>query len=352
MPQSSMKREEIIAALESLPAGAVYEGAQDTTIYKPVGKGYVDANGKKVPTRGSVVHVPPMHVTLTDFHDRRFGHTTGVTRDKDGAPQLGHVEELALQIHEQGQLEDCAGVLIPQGEGYGVQVWRGGGRTLATRALVLAGIAPDATLRVKIVDVIGAEGPDAEQLKALMTATVNANLQVAAYSPVDKAAIFAQMKDGSYNGLQWTQEEIAATLGVTPASVSQLLNINQMVPALQHLIHTDRLGYARALSLKLHKLPPEKQEEWANEFLAGGKAKGKHEKNGDAGEKPATPKQIVTALITWCDDVINSTAHKQGSKAIARELRDALTSAAGPNVGRLDDVVEENTRATAARAGK
>lgn len=345
MPQSSMTHEEILKAFEAVHINDLYQ-TRETVYARAEGvKAYTSVAGVKMPARGTVAHLDPFSVTLADFHDRKFGHSYGITRDKDGAVvSIGHIEQLALQIHDQGQLEDAAAVLRRRGEGFGVQVWRGAGRTLAARLLVLSGVVPDAQLRVKVVDVISTEEPEPETLKSLMSATVNANLQVAGYSPVDKANIFAQMKDGGYSGVVFTQEEIARTFGVTPASISQLLNITAMIPELQRLIHEDRLGYARALSLKLHKLSPEQQARWVGEFLDSGKAKGKHAGNGGGEEKPATPKQIVSALIVWCDDVINSTAHKSGSKAIARELRDALTAAAGPNIRRLDDTVEEHTK--------
>ena len=337
MPQSSMNYDEILAAFEQVHERDLYQ-TRETIYTKPEGeKEYKAADGTKLPKRGSIVHLDPFSVAFSDFHDRKFGHSYGIRRNEKGeVVSLGHIEQLALRIHDEGQLEDCAGVLRRRAENaMGVEVWRGSGRTLSTRLLVLSGVVPDAQLRVKIVDTVTSEDPDT--MKALVTATVNANLTSAGYSAVDKANIFRQMIDGTYNGVLYTQEEIARVTGVTPASISQLMSITRMLPEVQRLIHEERIGYAKALALKLHKMTEEEQRQWIATFAETGGKKGKHAAGN--GESEGPQQTTVKQLREWCSDVINSTAHKQGSKDFCRVLLEALTSRVS-TVKDLDDTLE------------
>lgn len=338
MPQSSMNYDEILAAFETVHERDLYQ-TRETVYTKPEGeKEYRAADGAKLPKRGAIVHLDPFTVAFSDFHDRKFGHSYGIRRNEKGeVTALGHIEQLALRIHDEGQLEDCAGVLRRRGEGeMAVQVWRGTGRTLAVRLLMLSGVVPDAQVRIKIVDTVTSEDPDT--MKALVTATVNANLTSAGYSAVDKANIFRQMIDGTYSGVSYTQEEIARVTGVTPASISQLMNITRMLPEVQRLIHEDRIGYAKALALKLHKMTEEEQRQWIATFAETGGKKGKHAASGN-GDGDGPQQTTVKELRGWCSDVINSTAHKQGSKDFCRVLLEALTSRVS-TVKDLDDTLE------------
>lgn len=342
MPQSSMTYDEIVAAFEGVHEQDLY-ATREILYTKPEGgKEYTAPDGAKLPKRGQIHNLDPFGVSLADFHDRKFGHSYGVRRNEKGEiTWLGHVQRLALQLHDEGQLEDAGAVVRRHDDtSFAVQVWRGAGRTLATRLLILSGVATEAKLRCKVFDVVSEADP--ETMKALVTGTVNANLSSAGYSAVDKANIFKQMIEGSYGGVQYSQEEIARVTGVTPASISQLMNLTRMIPEIQRLIHEDTLGYAKALSLKLHKQTPEKQAEFVNSFLTAGEKKGKHA--GENGAEVYTPKKTLTALIVWCEDVINSTGHKHGAQMICRELRDALTAASGPNIKRLDDTVNEHSK--------
>ena len=335
MPATQASQVEILKSFEAIHTDDLYRVTPTLFRRDESGKRFVAADGTPMPKVGQTVKFSPDKVALPDFHDRVFGHERGVTWEGEGEnlrpKSIGHLEMLALSMHDEGQKDDTILTLTRiDADTYQLQLQRGAGRRAAGMLLVLSGLVPDFQLRGKIEATLSSE--DEDSIRSNMVSAVTENLLRANYSAIDKAYIFTQWLDGiGTHGLKWTQADIARATGITEASISQHRNLTQLIPELQRAIHEGKVAYNKALSGKWHKKTREEQLQIAYDLDA--KSKGEHK------AKESAAAMSVTDVRAWAQEVIDSTAHKEGSKEFCRMLLSVLTARTHTKED-LDDTLE------------